>query len=520
MAVRFAAVLAGSDDLRVRAERRELIPVALIAAAVFLLHLACGGRYGFFRDELYFVACGQHLAWGYVDQPPLIALVARFAWWLSGHGGSVLLFRLPAALSQVGTVWVAAALARRLGGGVFAGAFAALATALAPIQLAQGHLLTMNAFELLLWSAVALAAVVAAQGRPRVWVAAGGLLGLALLDKYSAVFLAFALLIGLLLTPARVHLRSRWFWIGVAVAAGIALPSALWQLRHGLPFLELLHNGQRDKNAVIPLGAFVGEVVLEQGPIGLGVAVWGLFWLLASRAVGVARFLGAAVAVLLVTMIALHAKPYYLAPAFTPLFAGGAVALERAFLRAGVRGLALALVAASALPAVPLVLPILPIRSMLAWQSRLGVTPQHLERLRYTDVPQHFADQFGWRERVAAVEQVVRALPPGDREQAVIYTTNYGRAAALQLFGRGLPPVVSGHNQYFLWGVPGEPRVMVALGGEASDYAGDFGQVTLAGHTPDIPEGMPYESEVPIFVLRAPHPPVTELFRRGAKHFE
>jgi hypothetical protein len=133
-------------------------------------------------------------------------------------------------------------------------------------------------------------------------------------------------------------------------------------------------------------------------------------------------------------------------------------------------------------------------------------------------LPQHLADQLGWPGQVAAVRAVVEGLRPGEGAEAVIYTTNYGRAAALQLLGRGLPPVISGHNQYFLWGVPGAPRVVVALGGEAENYAGDFEEVTPAGRTPVQPDGMHYESEVPIFVLRGPRAAVAELFRASKNY--
>jgi 4-amino-4-deoxy-L-arabinose transferase-like glycosyltransferase len=453
-----------------------------------------------------------------VDQPPLIAGVARFAWWLSGHGQSVLLFRLPVYLAHGAAVWVAASLARTLGGGRFAARLTALAVALAPIQLAMFHLVTMNAFELLFWVAIAWAVAVALRGEPRAWLCAGALLGLSLLTKYSAGFLAVALVLGLLLTPARAQLKRGWLWAGVGIAAGLALPTLLWQLGHHLPFLELLRNGQADKNAVIPPGAFAVEVVMEQGPLGSVLALLGLGWLLISTRSRPFRALGLTVTVLLGAMLALHPKPYYLAPAITPLFAAGAVAFEAWARPAWARGLALALLPLSALPALPLTIPILPLDGMLAWQAKLGVKPARLEKLRYTDVPQVFADQFGWRERVSAVEDVVRGLSPEQRKDLILYTTNYGRAAALQLFGHGLPPVVSGHNQYYLWGVPGTPQRVLALGGELQDYQKDFGRVALLGHTPELPRGMPYESSIPIYLLESPRAPIRELFK-GAKNF-
>lgn len=230
---------------------RPWLPALLCACLALSLHVACADQYGLFRDELYFVACGKRLAWGYVDQPPLIALIARVAFWLSGQGRSVLLFRLPAAAAHAATVVVASMLARRFAGG-FAAALSGLAVAVAPIHLAQGHLLTTNTFELLLWAAIAIVAVDAAAGKPRWWVLAGALLGVALLTKYSAGLLALTLVGGLLATSSRSALRSPWLWCGVAVAGVLALPSALWQLHHGLPFVELLQNGQRYKNALLP----------------------------------------------------------------------------------------------------------------------------------------------------------------------------------------------------------------------------------------------------------------------------
>ena len=502
----------------VEASEKSWEPYVLPLAVVFF-HLACLDRYGFFRDELYFVACGQHLAWGYVDQPPLIALIARLAWWLCGHGGSILLFRLPAALSHAATAWVAWRLAASWEGGRTARWLAATAVAVAPVHLAHGHLLTMNSFELLLWASAALVAVVA-MSAPRAWLGVGALLGLAILDKYSAALFAVCIVFGLLATPARQHLRTRWFWGGVAVALLLAMPTVLWQFAHGLPFLELLENGRRGKNAILPLATLVRSIFWEQGYGGAALALAGLAWLLTDARAAGSRFLGVAILAFVLVTLQMHPKPYYLAPGITPLFAAGAVALERATRKAWARRGALALVAASALPMAPLALPLLPIQSMLQWQARLGVVPQHLERKLYSDVPQHYADQFGWPERVAAVVEVVRRLTPEERAQAVVYTDNYGRAAALQLLGAGLDlPVVCGHNQYYLWGVPGQPVVVVALGGDITAYGSDFEQVSEVGRTPTLPEGMPFESDIPIFVLRRPRAPFTDLFSK-CRHFE
>ena len=503
---------------------RPWLAPAVLAASVILLHLACGGRYGFFRDELYFVACGERLAWGYVDQPPLIAAVARFAWWLSGEGGSVLAFRVPAILANAATVLVAAALARQLGGGAPAMAIASAAVAASAVNLAQGHLLTMNVFEILLWSGTALAALQAASGRPRRWLVAGALLGLGLLTKYSAGFLALALLTGLAATAARRELASRWLWAGVGIAALLAFPAALWQWRAGLPFLELIHNGQLYKNAPLSAGQLLGGIALEEGLLGVPLALLGLGALLFRRDDGPSRvrFLGVALGLVAAALVALGGKPYYFAPLFPPLFAAGARELERRLPSSlPWQWAVVASVLLLGVPGVPMAIPLLAPEALVAWQDRLGVAPPRLEHTHTAPISQHFADQFGWEERVAAVAAAWARMPESDRARAVIFTTNYGRAAAIELLGRrfGLPQPISGHNSYHLWGLPpGLHDVMLAVGGRAEDHARSFAEVVMVGRTPRIPFGIPDESDIPIYVLRRPIRPLAESFQ-GAKRF-
>jgi len=498
--------------------RPLLVPLALALLAL-ALHLACGERLGFFRDELYFVSCGKRLALGYVDQPPLVALVARLGWWLSGDGASVARFRLPAYLCGAALPVVTALLARRLGGGALAMALAAAASLGAVLHLAQGHLLTMNVLELLLWSLTSLALLAAVGGAPRFFLMAGALLGLSLLAKWSAGLLALALLAGLLATPARRALASPWALAGAALAATLALPALWWQWDHGLPFLELLRNGRLHKNSELSPAALLGGLLLEQGPLGLLLAALGTLHLLRGRAGQAHRWLGLSMLLVLGAFAALGGKPYYLGPAFPPLFAAGAVPLGTALAAHPRLGAAaVVLLALQLLPGLPLAIPLLDPAATVSWQGRLGVEPARTEKGFTQPLPQHLADQLGWPEMVQAVEKVVRSLPEGDRARAVVYTTNYGRASALDLLGRNLPPVICGHNQWFLWGVPGDPTVVVALGGREEEYRRDFGEVAPAGRTPPVPDGMRYESEVPIFLLRRPRAAVAELFQRARSY--
>jgi hypothetical protein len=172
-------------------------------------------------------------------------------------------------------------------------------------------------------------------------------------------------------------------------------------------------------------------------------------------------------------------------------------------------------------PAVPMAIPLLAPEALVAWQERLGVAPPRLERSHTAPISQHLADQFGWEERVAAVAAAWAQLPEVDRARAVIFTTNYGRAAAIELLGRrlGLPQPISGHNNYHLWGLPpGLHDVVLAVGGRAEDHARSFAEVVMVGRTPLIPYGIPDESNIPIYVLRRPTRPLLESFQ-GAKRF-
>lgn len=496
-----------------RYEGRVMRGPLIIAFGVVLLHAACAGHYGIFRDELYFVVCGQHLTWGYVDQPPGAAVLARLAWWLSGDGDSVFRFRVIASFIHAGSVLITGALARRLGGLGFAATLASLCVAVAPVQLAQGHLVTMNVIEIFFWVLTAFFTVRAVQEDPRWFLASGVALGLSILTKYSAVFFAVTLLVGLLFSSFA-SLRTKWLWLGIGTAVLIASPSALWQWQHELPFLELLKNGRAYKNvALSPLDVIKG-VLLDQGPLALLIS-------LASFAAWkrpAARVLIIACTSLLVVLTFSGAKPYYLAPALPPLFALGAVVLESK-LRHRVARIAIAsTIVLEAAPGFPLAMPLLPVDRLVAWQHTLGMQSGSLEKLEAADVPQHFADQFGWRERTEAIAALWK---PVAREHAVIYARNYGMASALTLYGRplGLPRVISGHNQFFLWGIPDDTRTVIAIGGDREGYEKAFESVTELGTTPSIEHGMPYESNLTVYLLEgarfAPH-----VLLERARHYE
>jgi len=211
--------------------------VLWIAGAKLLFHMATAGRYGIFRDELYYLACADHLAWGYVDQPPLIALFA----WIARHafGDSLFGLRLLPAIAGAAVVWLAGLLAREMGGGRSAQTMAALSVACVPIYLVFDHWITMNAFEPLIWMACVWCILRAIRtGDARYWLGFGMLAGIGMENKYSIAFFIAGVVIGLLLSPERRFLGSRWMWIGALAAFLIFLPNLIWLVRHDFPFLN------------------------------------------------------------------------------------------------------------------------------------------------------------------------------------------------------------------------------------------------------------------------------------------
>jgi hypothetical protein len=494
-----------------------LLPLATLAFQI----ATCRG-YGVFRDELYYLASAEHLGFGYVDHPPMIGLIA----WLvrSTLGDSLVAVRLLPAIAHAATVALAARLAREMGGGRYAQSVAALATAAAPAYVGLCGLLSMNAFDLLFWAALWLISARALRtADPRLWLWFGLVAGMGLQNKISVLFVGFGIVLGLVAARRWGVFRSWHLWAGGAAAGAIFLPHILWQWQYGWPTLEFMANATRGKNVSLPPAAYLGQQVIYMNALAAPLWIAGLAVLLAARRFRAFQPVGWAYLAALAVMLATSAKPYYLAPAYTALFAAGATALEAVpwpisgrLARAGM----VLLVAAGGALAVPLVKPVLSTDAFLRYSAALGVTPETGERHEMGRLPQHFADMNGWPELAANVARVYHALPAPDRERACILAQNYGEAGAIDVLGAslGLPRAVSGHNSYFLWGPRGcTGDVVIAIGGRRSDYEAVFASVDQAAvHT--CTDCMPYENNLPIWVARGGRMPLAAVWAR-VKHF-
>jgi hypothetical protein len=497
-------------------------PSLILALATFVVHLLVNGRYGIFRDELYFIVCGNHPAWGYVDQPPLVPLLASWAHLLFGM--FLAGFRLVPALAMSATVALTAEFARVAGGGRYAQWLAGLCVLCASQFLAIGLLFTTDTFQPITWLACAWFLVRLEQtGDERWWIPFGAVVGVSLLSKYMIAFFLASLAVGLLATPLRRSLARPWIYLGILIAAVLVLPNAMWQRANGWPFLELGKAAVNGKNVALSPQGLLAQQLLLMGPLTAPVWIAGLWAGIRRPKLAVYRAFPIAWVLLCIIFIVAHGKAYYVTPIYPILLGIGAVAMESRFKRAAWRGLMVGAVTAFGLIAAPLAIPVLPEETYISYAAALGVSPSAAagEKLKPGRLPQHFADMHGWPEMAARIAAVYNALPPADRVKAVFFGGNYGEAAAVDLFGPplGLPPAISGHNNYFLWGPRGhDGSVMIVIGGDPADYAKVFTAVEKAGFI-DSPYAMPYETDKPIYVLRGLKTPLAAAWPQ-VKHYE
>lgn len=447
-----------------------------LAVVKLVLFLLAVNKYGYFRDEMYFLACGEHLAFGYPDHAPLSVWITKLSRVIFGDSLPAIRF-LPAlagALKIVLTGW----LVREFGGKHYATLLACLCVLIAPIYLAGDNLLSMTAYESLFWTGCALAYVWAVRGEnPRYWLLFGALAGLGLMNKHSLVFFGLAFVVGLVFTQDRKFFAGKYIWIAAAIAFFIFLPNLIWQYQNDWATLDLLQNVQKTgKNVVLAPHEFVFQQIFILFPLTAFVWLAGLWYLLADKAGKRFRSLGIAYIVTLALMIMLKAKNYYLAPIYPMLFAAGGVFWEN-FLhsfRFGkiVRVAFPALLIVGGLIFLPVAMPVLPVERFIEYQNALGIAPPKTEVGHQGVLPQHFGDQFGWEEMVAKTAEVYQSLPPEERERAAIFANNYGEAGAIDLFGAryNLPKAISGHQSYYLWGPRNyDGSVIIILGDEKED---------------------------------------------------
>jgi hypothetical protein len=478
--------------------------VFLIALTKLALHLLTSGRYGYHRDELYFLACADHLDFGYVDHPPMIAWLAAGVRTVLGE--SLLAIRLLPALAGAVTVVVTGMMVRRLGGDRFAQGLSALAVLIAPVYLRTGNMLHIPAFEALLWSIASyLVIVILQENRPRLWLAAGLVAGVGLLFKFTMLLWGFGLVVGLLLTPVRRQFAGKWIWLGGGVTLLLFLPNLLWQATHDWPSIEFMRNLNRHTlSRISPLEFAFGQVLYPH-PMNFPVWMAGLLSLLFLQRFRPYRVLGLTYVVIYIVLNITNGKLYYICPFYPVLFSAGAVFIEdwsKHRLAPWFRPLAIGAMALGGAVFAPVGLPLLPIGSYDRYARIL--TGGLLRNIH--EVVQDFFDMHGWENQVATVSQVFHTLSDEDRSRCTIIAGNYGQAAAIDFFGTryGIPKAVSPHMSYHLWGPRNETaEVAIVIGSRRENLEPFFEEITEAAVARNE-ISVRSEAERPVYLCRRP----------------
>jgi hypothetical protein len=490
--------------------RLDLAPaVWIIAGLSFGAHVLVGTNYGYFRDELYFMAMSHHPALGYVDVPPLVPWITLIPRFLTGN--ALWAIHVISALVCVGTILLTGLMARLLGGNGRVQGLAALGTATALVFMGTGSIYAYDVFDEFWWTLAATILIVLLRDEePRRWLAFGLVAGLGLLTKETILFWGFALVVGLLLTPQRRLLFTRWTLLGGLIAFALVVPFLLWNAFNGWASAQYWASYSAHHGITGSPIAFLINQILVMNPLSLPLWVAGL-WYVFSRRGARYRVFGWAYLILFVLFIAIQGKSYFLAPAYPPLYASGAMLIggwQARWPRWAPRWSTsyAAVLALSGLLLAPAVMPVLPpaVFAQVYHASSSGGADQQSGDAY--GLPQSLADRFGWEEQAALIAQVYDSLPPDQQRVACIYTENYGEAGALVQFGGRyhLPPVISGHNAFYIWGPDGcTGQVLITINIAPQDAAQGYDSVTLAART-SCAACESSENNAPILILRQP----------------
>ena len=499
-----------------------MLIVIAVALAKLAFHCYFNNRYDYFRDEFDYVACGNHPAWGYVDQPPLIPFLIHI--WRAIGGDSLRSIRFIPALASSLLVVQTAVLAREFGGRRFALLLSAVTVVVAPQYLSNGSLLGTNCLEPNLWMGCAYFAILAIKRNdPRYWLWFGVVAGLGLEEKYSIAVFGLGIVTGLLLTAQRRVFLNPWIWVGGLAAFLVFLPNLLWNIHYHWPFVELMRNIRAEgRDVVLPLPQYFFQQTLLVHPFTAPIWITGLIAFFVSPRLKAYRALGWCYLTCFTVFFVLHGKNYYLAPIYPMLLAAGAVVIESAIegrkidgretasleagrhRRAWLKAAIVILLLAAGAHLAPVVVPVLSPDKFIAYMKYLPMKLPVMEHSHARAVlPQWYSDQFGWEEIVAETGKAYNQLSPAERTGCGIFAQDYGQAGAIDFYGPryGLPPALSGHQTYWLWGPRGySGNCLIVLDDTRERLEELFDSVEFVGISADNPYAL--EQRIPVFICR------------------
>jgi hypothetical protein len=491
-----------------------------LALVKLVIHLLTSTGYGYFGDELYFLAMTKHLDFGYVDVPPLVVLLAALSRLLIG--ASLFAIHILPAVAGAIMVYFAGRLARELGGGRFAQWFTALMVIVAPFWLVENSFFTYEPFDqLLVLFVFYMVVLIIKQETPKRWLILGIIAGLGVMTKLSMLFTGFGLVGALLLTSRRKSFTTGWPWLAGLIVIAICAPFIGWQSVHEWPLLKYWQNYAAFRPHNTPVQYFQLQT-LALNRVTLPIWLMGIYYLLFHREGKKYRVLGLMHLVLLVSISwVMRLEFRQITSSYFPLLAAGAVFLEKIITSLQFRRISLnwikpvyaGVLLLSGMLIAPNCLPMLPLPAL---EKHLNVTANSSVSFigGLSEIPFDFAFRLGWPEMVKGIADVYYSLPESDREKCVIWTSDYPEAGAIDLLGKahGLPNAISNHLSYQIWG-PGENRGEVAIVFGKGYFAPMFTKIWLSGifeeveHAAIIPGhkySVVFEKDLPVFVCRKP----------------
>ncbi len=506
-------------------EKNYFFLIAGLASIPLLIHLYTNifAGYGIFRDELYYIACSNRPALGYVDQPPLsiyILAVSRLLF-----GDSLFAIRLLPAVNSALTVIVTCLMALKLGGRKMSVVISGFAVIFAPVYIGISSIYSMNSFDVLFWAmAFYLIILIIENNKLTYWILLGIVMGLGSLNKVGFLWLEFGFFIGILISDKRKLLLTYRPYLCALTALLIFSPFIIWNFQNDFAHLEFIRNATSGKYSNLNSGDFIIGQITNMNPFSVLIWLSGLYYFLFNKT-GRKFMIPGIIYIVTFTILIIngHSKAGYLAPAYTVLFAGGGVFIEKLtehrlkFIRYVIL---LPLILLGIL-ITPLALPVLPVEAYIKYAAKMGFAPTSSESKELSELPQFYADMFGWEKLAKDVSEIYMQIPEDQRVNVLVYCENYGEAGAIEFFSNKfpLPKAISNHNNYWIWGY-GDLKnpVVIIIGGKAEDHLRNFGEVVRAG-THSAEYSMPYENNLPIFIARNMKSNINELWNK-IKNFE
>ena len=500
--------------------------ILLLAFLTLILHLFSNAfaNYGIFRDEFYYLACANRLDLGYVDQPPFSIYILAIIKFLFGDSLFIIRF-LPAILHGT-IVYLAGLMSLKMGGGKTSVIISCIAVALAPEILGNHTIYSMNSFDFLFWSLTAYILILIIQGEKKnLWILLGLVLGLGLLNKVGVLWLCFGVFIALLLTPSRKYLKTFSPWLAFLIAFVIFIPFIIWNITHDFAHIEFIQNALKYKYSGLTAMDFIVGQFMNLNPVASIVWLAGLYFFFFNKEGKKYMMIGILyLSVFLILLLNGHSKAGYLAPAYPMLFAGGGVLIERVSRLKNWRWfkyVVIILLFVSGIIFLPFALPVLPVETYISYSKKLGQDPSTAENKELGELPQFYADMFGWDDMAKNVSVVYKTLSENEKETTVVFCNNYGDAGAIEYYSKKyeLPPVLCSHNNYwYWWDLNKKITTVIMIGGKEKDHLSALEEVNVAAiHKTKY--SMPYENNLPIFVCRGLKRSVKEA-HNATKHYD